>query len=101
MASRGRRQRFRKNLSSNSAKPLTITVPTASVWATRNYNSFRYDAMQPIYFRCPTTGFQVEWAADENENLDEGRQTFQSIVCPACIRLHFINLRNGKLLGEK
>jgi hypothetical protein len=57
--------------------------------------------MQPIHFRCPTTGFQVEWAADENENPDEGRQAFQSIVCAACTRLHFINLRNGKLLGEK
>jgi hypothetical protein len=58
--------------------------------------------MRPNYFRCPTTGFQVEWAPDENEEPDdEGRQMFQSIVCPACTRLHFINLKSGKLLGEK
>jgi hypothetical protein len=41
MARRGREKPFGKNLDANSAKPLTVTVLTAPVWATRSYEGLR------------------------------------------------------------
>jgi hypothetical protein len=51
-----------------------------------------------ITFRCPATGFDVQtlWAPDEAEK--PGRH-YETVNCPSCARLHFVNRKIGKLLG--
>jgi hypothetical protein len=58
--------------------------------------------MKHIIFRCPATGLNVQWSAEEIEPEDETRLSpYQAVHCPACTKLHFVNLSTGKLLGEK
>ena len=55
--------------------------------------------MPPFIFKCPSTGLNVqEWVDDEDGPADN---EFQGVICPACTRLHFLNRKTGKLLGEK
>jgi hypothetical protein len=35
---------------------------------------------------------------DESDGMPEDR--FEPIDCPACTRLHFVNRKTGKLLGQ-
>src|ERR1700720_2285911 len=56
--------------------------------------------MPHAMFRCPATGLNVQtWLDERNPPLPN--DTFESIVCPACTRLHFINVSGCKLLGSK
>lgn len=56
--------------------------------------------MGNIVFRCPRTGLNVQhWQAEE-PSPDDPQRTYESIVCNACTRIHFVNRRTGKLLGE-
>jgi len=50
-------------------------------------------------FTCPTTKMLVQHWRDDDSDVPETE--FRGIVCPACTRLHFINPKTGKLLGEK
>jgi hypothetical protein len=46
-------------------------------------------------YRCPNTGQNVQgWSADEDD-------TYQSFQCIACTRVHLVNLKTGKVLGEE
>jgi hypothetical protein len=59
-------------------------------------------AMDLIIFRCPVTGLNVQWSAEEIKPDDETRvSSYQAVHCPACTKLHFVNPSTGKLLGEK
>jgi hypothetical protein len=40
------------------------------------------------------------WQADEAAP-DDPQCTYETVVCQACGRLHFINRSTGKLLGEQ
>jgi hypothetical protein len=52
-----------------------------------------------ILFKCPQTGMNVQhWLADD-ASADGG--DYQSVLCPACTRLHFIHKKTGKLLGHE
>jgi hypothetical protein len=42
----------------------------------------------------------VHWRADEIPP-EEPQCTYETVVCQACSRLHFINRATGKLLGEQ
>jgi hypothetical protein len=56
--------------------------------------------MGNIVFKCPRTGMNVQhWLADEPAP-DDPHCTYETVVCQACSRLHFINRSSGKLLGE-
>ena len=55
--------------------------------------------MPPFIFRCPTTGFDVQHWTDDDE--DAPQTEYEGIVCPICTRLHFVNPKTGKLLGQK
>jgi hypothetical protein len=58
-------------------------------------------SMGNVVFKCPATGMNVQhWLADEPP-ADDPQCTFETVVCQACSRLHFINRASGKLLGEK
>jgi hypothetical protein len=37
---------------------------------------------------------------DKDASTDQANE-YQSVTCPACLRLHFVNKTTGKLLGEK
>jgi hypothetical protein len=55
--------------------------------------------MPHFIFKCPSTGLNVqEWIDDED---GPSENEFEGVTCPACTRLHFLNRKTGKLLGEK
>jgi hypothetical protein len=56
--------------------------------------------MRPIVFICPVTRLNVQHFAAESETSDE-RDRYESVECPACGGLHFVNVATGKVLGEK
>jgi hypothetical protein len=52
-----------------------------------------------ILIRCPNTGMKVQhWLA---ETPAEPNGSYLHVACPACARLHFVNSKTGKLLGDK
>ncbi len=57
--------------------------------------------MDNFVFKCPRTGMNVQHWLAETPALDEPHCTYETLVCQACSRLHFINRSSGKLLGEK
>ena len=55
--------------------------------------------MGNVIFKCPHTGLNVQHWLDEAEP-DNPSSAYETVVCQACNRLHFINRSNGKLLGQ-
>ncbi len=53
--------------------------------------------MAQFAFTCPATSMSVQHWLDDNDEGSENR--YDSITCPACTRLHFLNRKTGKLLG--
>jgi hypothetical protein len=57
--------------------------------------------MSNFVFKCPRTGMNVQHRlADETVPGDQ-RCTYETVLCQACGRLHFINRSSHRLLGEK
>ena len=56
--------------------------------------------MPHFIFRCPATGLNVQQWADDDDGASDN-ELFLGLTCPACTRLHFVNPKTGKLLGEK
>ena len=50
----------------------------------------------PFIFKCPVTAQNVQSWLDDNKNSCDDE--YESISCPACTGLHFINRKTGKLL---
>lgn len=56
--------------------------------------------MANLIFKCPQTGMNVQhWLAEEP--ADDSNFSYDTVVCQACSRLHFINRSNGRLLGAE
>jgi hypothetical protein len=55
--------------------------------------------MGNLIFKCPRTGMNVQHWLEEPRTGDPG-SGYESVVCKACTRLHFINRRTRKLLGD-
>jgi hypothetical protein len=53
-----------------------------------------------LIFQCPRTGLNVQHRLEEAEAGDSVC-TYETVVCSACTRLHFINRHTRKLLGEQ
>jgi hypothetical protein len=54
--------------------------------------------MAPFLFTCPTTLMKVQhWSAQDD---DVREHEYEGIICPACARLHFLNRKTGRLLGQ-
>jgi hypothetical protein len=54
--------------------------------------------MEVFLFRCPNTGLMVQgWVADDPPASDDN--TYESITCTACGRLHLINPKTRRVLG--
>jgi hypothetical protein len=53
-----------------------------------------------VVFRCPITGSSVEILLTPPDRSGEaGNRYYKSLSCPSCTRLHYINVKTGKLLG--
>ncbi len=56
--------------------------------------------MGNIVFRCPRTGLNVQhWVADE-VTPERPHGTYDTVLCKACTRFHFVHRSTGRLLGE-
>jgi hypothetical protein len=76
--------------------PLTLTGIKTQGGAGRQIGT-----MGNFVFKCPRTGMNVQhWLADEAAPNDPNC-TYETVVCKACSRLHFINRSTGKLLGAQ
>lgn len=52
-----------------------------------------------IIFKCPQLGTNVQhWLPDPTP--EDETNSYVSVPCLACTRLHFIHKETGKLLGE-
>jgi hypothetical protein len=56
--------------------------------------------MGNVVFKCPLTGMNVQHWLDEVPPGD-AHCSYESVVCKACSRLHFVDRSSGKLLGEQ
>ena len=55
-------------------------------------------AMATVMFRCPTTGYRVqEWFSDDAS--EDSDNTYRSVLCVACQRVHLVNPGSGKVFG--
>jgi hypothetical protein len=55
--------------------------------------------MAGFIFRCPKTRRNVQgWFADDAPANEE--EAYDSVKCPACNRMHFVNRLTGKTLGN-
>jgi hypothetical protein len=53
-----------------------------------------------IIYRCPITALEVQTLLQPPPVRDgkEGKH-YESLTCPSCTRLHFVNRETSKLLG--
>jgi hypothetical protein len=51
------------------------------------------------HYPAPSDRHVQVWLA-KDPSTDQA-DTYESVICPACQRLHFINKTTGKLLGDK
>jgi hypothetical protein len=56
--------------------------------------------MAVFIYRCPVTGYNVQaFIADDPTR---GREdTFQSVTCTVCARVHPVNPKTGKVVGDR
>lgn len=74
-------------------------------WQGLRWIKFRRDdrlivcsVMAPFLFTCPTTLMKVQHWLDTDVFVSEDE--YEQVSCPACSRLHFLNRKTGRLLGE-
>ena len=56
--------------------------------------------MGNVIFKCPQTGMNVQHWLDDDVP-DDSSLAYETVVCKACNRLHFINRSNGRLMGQQ
>ena len=54
--------------------------------------------MANFVFRCPASGFNVQHQMDDDPDIAENE--YVGIMCLACAKMHLLNLKTGKLLGQ-
>ncbi len=56
--------------------------------------------MQNLVFRCPQASTNVQvWLPDSAQ--PEPADSYEAVTCPACARVHLINRKTGRMLGDK
>ena len=53
--------------------------------------------MVQFIFKCPATGLNVQHLDDDE---DVPKNEFVAVICPACTKMHLINRKTRKLLGQ-
>jgi hypothetical protein len=54
--------------------------------------------MAPLLFTCPATSMKVQHWLDDDQDAPENE--YEAITCAACTRVHLLNRKTGKLLGQ-
>jgi hypothetical protein len=55
--------------------------------------------MPALHYKCPTTGLTVQtWSATDPAAYDD--RTYENIICPICTRMHLVNPKSGKVMGQ-
>jgi len=54
--------------------------------------------MANFVFRCTATGLNVQHQLDDDPDISENE--YEAITCLACTKLHFLNRKTGKILGQ-
>ena len=54
--------------------------------------------MANLVFRCLATGLNVQHQLDDTPDISDTE--YERITYPACTKLHFVNRKTGKLLGQ-
>jgi hypothetical protein len=70
--------------------------PCARSWCSVSGPS--YLAMAHFVFTCPATSMNVQHFLENDQDAPDNE--YEGISCPACAKLHFVNRKTGKLLGE-
>ena len=55
--------------------------------------------MAHFIFRCPETGLNVQHQVDDDPDIAENE--YEGIMCPACTKMHLLNRKTGKVLGQR
>jgi hypothetical protein len=56
--------------------------------------------MAKLIFRCVRTGMNVQvWLPDKEPS--DRTDSYEPVICPACSRLHLVNVATGKMLSDK
>jgi len=55
--------------------------------------------MGNFLFTCPSTNLNVQHWRDEDDE-DAPDNEYEAVTCKACARLHLINRKTGKVLGQ-
>jgi len=53
--------------------------------------------MPTFLYRCPTTGFRVQGYIPGGVEDDD---VYEAVTCIACARVHMVNPKTGKVLGQ-
>ena len=54
--------------------------------------------MAHFVFTCPATLMNVQHLLEDDQGAPDNE--YEGIACPACAKLHLVNRKTGKLLGE-
>jgi hypothetical protein len=54
--------------------------------------------MAHFVFTSPATSMNVQHFLEDDQDAPDNE--YEGISCPACAKLHFVNRKTGKLLGE-
>lgn len=57
--------------------------------------------MPALRYRCPATSDTVEvWTEFEDDPADGADSFFDTVVCSLCGRVHLVDLKTGRVVGE-
>lgn len=89
--------------------PLLVRVPSGgwhiAIENLRQIKRFKAVSRYPslmvaVLYRCPNTGQNVQaWIADRASGTHE--ETYKSVTCTACGRVHLVNPKSGKTFGSR
>jgi hypothetical protein len=54
--------------------------------------------MAPFIFRCPATGLNVQYRLDDDPDISDNE--YEGVMCPSCTKMHLLNRKTGKVLGQ-
>ena len=55
--------------------------------------------MATFIYRCPATSLKVQgWVADDPSEGEA--ETYEPITCTACTRIHLVDPKTGKTIGQ-
>jgi hypothetical protein len=54
--------------------------------------------MAHFIFTCPATSMNVQHSSEDDQDAPDNE--YEGVACPVCARVHFVNRKTGKLLGQ-